>query len=49
MGYVADQIGTHPRTLGRYLKTGKAPRLFQSAVLGYTDGAVTYDAWENEK
>lgn len=46
MGYVAEQIGTHPRTLGRYLKTGSAPLLFQNAVKGLTDGAVGNDAWE---
>lgn len=46
MGYVAEQIGTHPRTLGRYLKTGSAPLLFQNAVKGLTDGAVSNDAWE---
>ena len=40
MGYVAEQIGTHPRTLGRYLKTGSAPLLFQNAVKGLTDGEV---------
>ena len=47
MGYVADQLGTHPRTLGRYLKTGSAPLLFQHAVKGFTGGVVGYDAWED--
>jgi hypothetical protein len=46
MGYVAERLGTHPRTLGRYLKTGSAPLLFQNAVKGLTSGAVDCDAWE---
>ena len=46
MGHVAGQLGTHPRTLGRYLKAGSAPLLFQNAVKGLTDGAVGNDAWE---
>ena len=45
MAFVAEQLGTHPRTLGRYLKTGKAPLIFQNAVLGYTNGEIGSEAW----
>ena len=45
MAHVARQVDLHPRTLGRYIATGKAPLLVRRAVDQYTGGAVPFDQW----
>lgn len=49
MSHVAKQVDLHPRTLGRYLKEGRAPLGVRRAIDQYTNGAVPFDQWRNEE
>lgn len=49
LSHVAKQVDLHPRTLGRYLKEGRAPLGVRRAIDQYTNGAVPFDQWREDE